>query len=140
MAIIGDFWAWIKDVCQDILSWLVGWIAPTIKAIGSFFKAVAAISLFVWGLLLTVLELVDVSAGLDSIADTFDSMASTVRSLPVAPIMSQLNVIFPVNEFLVLAGLLLAIYLLILAVRFAIFVVRLIVGLVQIVMSIVKKG
>lgn len=129
----------LKVWWADFAAWVNTLFGSLVSTVTRFFAAMTAAIGLAWSLFLVVLEIVDVGAAFQSIADVMNSAAGVVRALPVAGVMAQLNRIFPINEFLALMGFLLALHLIVIGIRVLIFLFNLLLALISAILQLLAK-
>lgn len=105
-----NFSKWLKDFLWKMFAYFV---RVGISA-GKLIVSIGTLLTTAFGLLV---QMVDVPAALDSLTEMVNNGTALIQSLPVMPVFDQLNRILPVNEFLVLTGILIALQIAAFAVR-----------------------
>ena len=110
---------------QKFTTWAVSNYDGIKSAIWSACKLFMKLSSFIVALGALVIKFVDISAGLDSMTEVLESATAVAEGWPVVEVMDNLNVVLPLNEFFILAGVLIALQILAVIVRLTIRVLTL---------------
>ncbi len=89
-------------------------LGSLLTKIFGFCFGVGKVLVAIGGLLFTIggmlWAFVDVNGGLDGIANGINSVSAVIHPMPIAPLLSLVNRVFPLNELLVMEASLLFIY------------------------------
>lgn len=127
---------WFKTMAESWFSSLTTWFLNT--SVGKFFSAVFAVAAFCWTMIGPFWDLLDFDSAMHSIADTFNSAAAMAGQMPVATVIGQLNVVFPLNELLTFIGFSLGLWVLVIVIKMALALFRVVVLVIQVLISLLK--
>lgn len=128
---------WLKTTAESWFSSFTTWFLQT--SVGRFFGAFFAVAFFCWTLIGPFWDLLNFDQAMYSIADTFTTAAGIVGQLPVATVIAQLNVIFPLNELLTFIGLSLSLTVLVISIKMAVALFKLIGFIISILVQTLKR-
>lgn len=128
---------WFKTTAESWFSSFTTWFLNT--SIGKFFGAFFAVAAFCWTMIGPFWDLLNFDAAMHSIADTFNSASAMAGQMPMATVIGQLNVVFPLNELLSFIGLSLGLWVLVISIKMALALFKLVAAIVQILVSLLRK-
>lgn len=128
---------WFKTTAESWFSSFTTWFLNT--SIGKFFGAFFAVAAFCWTMIGPFWDLLNFDAAMHSIADTFNSASAMAGQMPMATVIGQLNVVFPLNELLSFIGLSLGLWVLVISIKMALALFKLVAAIVQVLVSLLRK-
>lgn len=128
---------WFKATAENWFSSFTTWFLNT--SIGKFFGAFFAVAAFCWTMIGPFWDLLNFDAAMHSIADTFNSASAMAGQMPMATVIGQLNVVFPLNELLSFIGLSLGLWVLVISIKMALALFKLVAAIVQVLVSLLRK-
>ncbi|MCW0217978.1 MAG: hypothetical protein OJI67_06620 [Prosthecobacter sp.] len=120
-------------------NWLDGLIGPFLTAAWKGIKAAIAIATFALTFVYMIIESIDVGEAFENVATTMDNATALLSVLPISETISQLNRLFPLNEFLVFISILLGTQVLVLGLKFLKWLVDILFKIIIVIVQVVAK-
>lgn len=106
-------WNWFFDKLKIVLAPFLHALTPLLWFHAIFVKLFTLLGA-IMGLMLTIAGMlwafVEFAGGLDSVTQSINNVSAYLVATPAAPILSQVNRVVPLNEFLVLEAVLLGVF------------------------------
>jgi hypothetical protein len=120
-----------KGWWESITGWLYSFLEPVLTPLKKVLYGFIGMVAFAATLTGSLASVMDVGETFQNIGDTMVSATAMLGNLQVSSVIGQLNRIFPLNEFMVLASSLLGLQLLVVAVKFGVWFLGIVVKVLE---------